>query len=154
MRLTERSLFCLLQLWALLCPSASFTDLGLPHALLQVLHRRGITEPLPVQSAIIPDALEGRDVSGMAPTGSGKTLAFALPMAALVSRGLPKRPRGLVLAPTRELAAQIAGELAPFLATRNLKVHAIFGGSPSTPSAAPFSAVSMWSSLVPAGSRT
>ncbi len=114
-------------------PIASFTDLGVPHAMVQVLHRRGITEPLPVQAAIIPDALEGRDVSGMAPTGSGKTLAFALPMAALVSRGAPKRPRGLVLAPTRELASQIAGELAPFLATRNLKVHPIFGGVGFTP---------------------
>ena len=109
-------------------PGASFADLGVSHALVQVLHRRGITEPLPVQAAIIPDALEGRDVSGMAPTGSGKTLAFALPMAALVSRGVPKRPRGLVLAPTRELAAQIAGELTPLLATRNLRAHSIFGG--------------------------
>ena len=86
---------------------ASFTDLGVSQALVQVLHRQGITEPLPVQAAIIPDALSGRDVSGMAPTGSGKTLAFVLPMAALVSRGTPKRPRGLVLAPTRELASQI-----------------------------------------------
>src|ERR1019366_8893698 len=93
-------------------PIASFTDLGLSSAQLQVLHRRGITEPLPIQAAIIPDALAGRDVSGMAPTGSGKTLAFALPMAALVARGLPRRPRGLVLAPTRELASQIAAELA------------------------------------------
>ena len=101
--------------------------------MVQVLHRRGITEPLPVQAAIIPDALEGRDVSGMAPTGSGKTLAFALPMAAMVSRGTPKRPRGLVLAPTRELASQIAGELVPFLATRNLRAHAIFGGVAFTP---------------------
>jgi superfamily II DNA/RNA helicase len=109
-------------------PIASFTDLGLSSAQLQVLHRRGITEPLPIQAAIIPDALAGRDVSGMAPTGSGKTLAFALPMAALVARGLPRRPRGLVLAPTRELASQIAAELAPFLAIRNLKVHPIFGG--------------------------
>ncbi len=114
-------------------PIASFTDLGVPHAMVQVLHRRGITEPLPVQAAIIPDALEGRDVSGMAPTGSGKTLAVALPMAALVSRGAPKRPRGLVLAPTRELACQIAGELAPVLATRNLKGHPIFGGVGFTP---------------------
>jgi len=109
-------------------PSLSFAELGLPHALVDVLRRQGITHPLPIQSASIVDAMAGRDVSGMAPTGSGKTLAFALPMAAKLSRGTPRRPRGLVLAPTRELAAQIATELAPLLKTRGLKVHCFYGG--------------------------
>ena len=100
----------------------------MPSDLVDVLRRQGITQPLPIQSAAIVDAIAGRDVSGMAPTGSGKTLAFALPMAAKLSRGTPRRPRGLVLAPTRELAAQIAAELAPLLKTRGLKVHSFYGG--------------------------
>jgi superfamily II DNA/RNA helicase len=109
-------------------PPISFGQLGLPSDLVDVLRRQGITQPLPIQSAAIVDAIAGRDVSGMAPTGSGKTLAFALPMAAKLSRGTPRRPRGLVLAPTRELAAQIAAELAPLLKTRGLKVHSFYGG--------------------------
>jgi len=109
-------------------PTISFAELGLPDALVDTLRRRGITEPLPIQAAAIVDAIAGRDVSGKAPTGSGKTLAFALPMAATLSRGTQRRPRGLVLAPTRELAAQIATELAPLLATRGLKVHSFYGG--------------------------
>ena len=109
-------------------PVTTFAQLGLPNDLVDVLRRRGITQPLPIQSACIMDAIAGRDVSGKAPTGSGKTLAFALPMAATLSRGTPKRPRGLVLAPTRELAAQIAAELAPLLKTRGLKVHSFYGG--------------------------
>ena len=109
-------------------PPMSFAELGLPNALVDVLRRQGITQPLPIQSASIVDAMAGRDVSGMAPTGSGKTLAFALPMAAKLSRATPRRPRGLVLAPTRELAAQIATELAPLLKTRGLKVHCFYGG--------------------------
>ncbi|MHB8328216.1 MAG: DEAD/DEAH box helicase [Acidimicrobiales bacterium] len=64
----------------------------------------------------------------MAPTGSGKTLAFSLPLAARLQRGKPRRPRGLVLAPTRELAAQITTELAPLLRTRGMRVHPFYGG--------------------------
>jgi superfamily II DNA/RNA helicase len=106
----------------------SFAELGLPSPIVEILRRQGITEPLPIQSATIVDAIAGRDVSGKAPTGSGKTLAFALPMAAILSRGRPRRPRGLVLAPTRELAAQITTELAPLLAARGLKAHSFYGG--------------------------
>ncbi|MHB1987678.1 MAG: DEAD/DEAH box helicase [Acidimicrobiales bacterium] len=105
-----------------------FAALGLPSELIALLDSHQITEPLPIQAATIPDALEGRDVCGKAPTGSGKTLAFALPLAATVAKARPSRPRALVLAPTRELAAQIAKELA-FLATpRRLRVHAFYGG--------------------------
>jgi len=105
-----------------------FDSFGLPADFVRILHRQGITETLPIQALSIPDALAGRDVSGKAPTGSGKTLAFALPMAAVLDKGRPKRPTGLVLAPTRELAAQIAEALAPFAAARGLKVHAFYGG--------------------------
>jgi superfamily II DNA/RNA helicase len=109
-------------------PPISFAELGVPKDLVEVLRRQGITQPLPIQAATIVDAIAGRDVSGKAPTGSGKTLAFALPMAATLARGTPRRPRGLVLAPTHELAAQIAAELAPLLKTRGLKVHSFYGG--------------------------
>jgi superfamily II DNA/RNA helicase len=108
--------------------NASFADLGVPARLVEVLRQRRITRPLPIQAVTIADVLAGRDVSGKAPTGSGKTLAFAVPLAATLHRGGPKRPRALVLAPTRELASQIATEMAPLLATRSLKVHPFYGG--------------------------
>ena len=108
--------------------TAGFAELGLPHVLVGVLRRRGITHPLPIQAATIADALAGRDVSGKAPTGSGKTLAFALPVAATLARSDPKRPRALVLAPTRELAGQIAAEMTPLLGARSLTAHAFYGG--------------------------
>ncbi len=92
---------------------SSFTDLGVPADLVAVLANGGITAPFPVQALTIPDLLAGRDVCGSAPTGSGKTIAFGLPLVDRVGRAKPKKPRGLVLAPTRELAAQIQRELAP-----------------------------------------
>jgi superfamily II DNA/RNA helicase len=110
-------------------PVLTFADLGVPDALVACLDKIDITNPLPIQAATISDAMAGRDVSAKAPTGSGKTLAFALPLAATVSRGSAKRPAGLVLAPTRELASQIADILRPLLAVRNLKVHTFFGGT-------------------------
>ena len=110
-------------------PAISFADLGLPADLVAVLDAQGITSPLPIQAATIADALAGRDVSAKAPTGSGKTLAFALPIATTVSRGSAKRPSALVLAPTRELATQIAETLRPLLAVRGLKVQTFFGGT-------------------------
>ncbi|MGH9105410.1 MAG: DEAD/DEAH box helicase [Acidimicrobiales bacterium] len=109
-------------------PTPTFAGLGLPAPLVQALTSHGITRPLPIQAATIADALAGRDVLGKAPTGSGKTLAFALPLAASVRRGAPRRPKGLVLAPTRELAAQIDAELAPLLAVRRLRSHPFYGG--------------------------
>lgn len=109
-------------------PVVSFSDLGLPKALVEILARRGIASPLPIQAATIADALAGRDVLGKAPTGSGKTLAFALPLAAMLRRGAPRRPSALVLAPTRELAGQIADEMGPLLAARGLKAYPFFGG--------------------------
>jgi superfamily II DNA/RNA helicase len=110
-------------------PVTSFADLGLPDDLVAVLEDQGIKTPLPIQAATIADALAGRDVSAKAPTGSGKTLAFALPIAATMSRGTAKHPAALVLAPTRELATQIADTLRPLLAVRHLKVQTFFGGA-------------------------
>jgi superfamily II DNA/RNA helicase len=108
--------------------SPSFADLGVPAPLRATLARRGIDEPFPIQAATLPDALAGRDVAGKAPTGSGKTLAFALAIAARAGTAgpvRPRRPRALVLVPTRELAAQVQRELAAFL---DEPVAAVYGG--------------------------
>jgi len=106
----------------------SFEDLGVPADLLTVLRQRGITDPFPVQAATIPDALGGADVCGKAPTGSGKTLAFGIPLVVRVAAARPRRPRALVLAPTRELAAQIQAELEPLAAARDKRVCTVYGG--------------------------
>jgi len=107
---------------------STFTDLGVPAPLAAVLERRGITEPFPIQAAAIPDALAGRDILGRAPTGSGKTLAFGLPLVARLGSAEPRLPRALVLAPTRELAEQIAGEIAPLAKAARRWVTAVYGG--------------------------
>ncbi|MBK5266526.1 MAG: DEAD/DEAH box helicase [Acidimicrobiia bacterium] len=106
----------------------SFIDLGVPARLAKPLAARSITEAFPIQEASIPDLLAGRDVLGRAPTGSGKTLAFGLPLLARVERANPKRPRALILAPTRELADQISRELLPLAKANNRWVLAIYGG--------------------------
>jgi superfamily II DNA/RNA helicase len=89
-----------------------FSDLGVPDAVAARLAARGLTEAFPIQAATLPDALAGRDVCGRAPTGSGKTIAFGIPLVTRVGRAKPRRPRGLVLVPTRELANQVCDELA------------------------------------------
>jgi len=110
----------------------SFAELGVPAPLCATLARRGIDEPFPIQAATLPDALSGRDVAGKAPTGSGKTLAFGLTIAArsLASGpAAPRRPRALVLVPTRELAAQVQRELAALVDERRAgPVAAVYGG--------------------------
>ncbi len=115
----------------------SFADLGVPSRLLGALTERGITEPFPIQTATLPDSLSGRDVLGRGRTGSGKTLAFSLPLVArLAAAAAPRRagrPRGLVLAPTRELATQIATVLEPIASAAGLKVTTIFGGVSQKP---------------------
>jgi ATP-dependent RNA helicase DeaD len=88
-------------------PSPRFTDLGLPEALLRALSDVGYESPSPIQAATIPPLLQGRDVLGQAQTGTGKTAAFALPILARIDLALT-RPQTLVLAPTRELAIQVA----------------------------------------------
>ncbi len=104
-----------------------FEAIGVPAELARSLHDRGITAPFPIQTATIPAALAGKDVCGKAPTGAGKTLAFGIPLMQRVGRAYPGRPRGLVLAPTRELAAQICDELRQ-LADPDQKVEAFYGG--------------------------
>jgi len=104
----------------------SFADLGVPSPICEALEARGITTPFAIQAATVADALAGRDVCGRAPTGSGKTLAFGVPLVAAVDRAQPGRPRGLVLAPTRELAEQIASELRSFAG--RVRIGVVYGG--------------------------
>ncbi|MGL6234674.1 MAG: DEAD/DEAH box helicase [Segniliparus sp.] len=108
----------------------TFADLGLSQPLVQTLARQGVTEPFPIQAAALPPALAGRDVLGRGPTGSGKTLTFGLPMLARLTGGksAPRKPRGLVLVPTRELAAQVAAALAPLASAVGLRVTSVVGG--------------------------
>jgi superfamily II DNA/RNA helicase len=110
----------------------TFAELGLPQPLLRALADAGLTHPFAIQAATIPDALAGRDVLGRAATGSGKTLAFGLPMLARLAQGgsaKPKRPRGLVLVPTRELAAQISEALMPYARALDLWCRVVVGGA-------------------------
>ncbi|UGT63162.1 DEAD/DEAH box helicase [Nocardia asteroides] len=110
----------------------TFAELGLPAVLVQALRRAGFDSPFPIQTAAIPDVLAGRDVLGRGPTGSGKTLAFGLPMLVRLSGSpaKPGRPRGLVLAPTRELAAQIERALEEPALALGLRVASVVGGAP------------------------
>ncbi len=108
--------------------TTTFAQLGLPESIINALARRGIVETFPIQAASISDALAGNDICGEAPTGSGKTLAFGLPLLARIDRGRSRRPRGLVLAPTRELADQIVQELAPLGQAASRQVVAVYGG--------------------------
>ena len=107
----------------------SFTDLGVPQRIVEALSTRGITAPFPIQAATIEDALAGRDLSGRAPTGSGKTLAFSIPLAMRSGKGAPRKPRALVLVPTRELAAQVCEELRPLAKQTGRSVATFYGGT-------------------------
>ena len=108
--------------------SATFEALGVSRDLTEALTAAGIVRPFPIQTLAIPDALAGNDICGMAQTGSGKTLAFGLPMIERTTSAQRRRPHSLVLAPTRELANQIADELTPLAAARGLWLTAIYGG--------------------------
>ncbi len=109
----------------------SFADLGVGEPIINALAARGILTPFPIQEKTLPDTLAGRDVLGRGKTGSGKTLAFSIPLVTrLAAMRRRSTPTGLVLAPTRELASQIAATLDPIAAAQNLKVTTIFGGVP------------------------
>ncbi len=117
--------------------AGSFEALGVAQSLVAVLARQGITSPFPIQVATLPDSLAGRDVLGRGKTGSGKTLAFALPVVAtLAGSGTTrqaKRPRALLLVPTRELATQVAATLSPLAEALGLRTVTIFGGVGQAP---------------------
>ncbi|WP_102142304.1 DEAD/DEAH box helicase [Mycobacterium hubeiense] len=110
----------------------TFADLGLPEVIVDTLAASGVENPFPIQAATLPDSLGGRDVLGRGRTGSGKTYAFLLPVVArLADDPKPRRarrPRALILAPTRELVAQIDAALAPLAAAMDLRSVVVFGG--------------------------
>jgi ATP-dependent RNA helicase RhlE len=107
--------------------SKSFADLGVSKPVVDALAARGVHEPFAIQRLVIQDVLAGRDVLAKSPTGSGKTLAFAVPIVEQLKAGRPG-PRALVLAPTRELAAQIVEHSEPVARARGLTVTAVYGG--------------------------
>ncbi|HUF83518.1 MAG TPA: DEAD/DEAH box helicase [Acidimicrobiia bacterium] len=108
--------------------STTFAALGVSPDLVAALERDGITDPFPIQALTIADAHAGRDLCGKAQTGSGKTLAFGLPLLERVGQAEPRRPRALVLTPTRELANQVKTVLAPLGRIRDRHVTAVYGG--------------------------
>jgi superfamily II DNA/RNA helicase len=107
--------------------SQSFADLGVSRAVVRALDERGFREPFAIQKLVIADVLAGRDVLAKSPTGSGKTLAFAVPLSDRIAAE-DRRPAGLVLAPTRELASQIVEEWRSIAHARALRVAAVYGG--------------------------
>jgi len=109
--------------------SSTFADLGVPAPIVATLTDHGIDAPFPIQAMTLPDALAGRDLCGKAPTGSGKTIAFGIPLVANIGQADPRRPKGLVLVPTRELASQVRDELLMLAGPRGRRVEAFYGGN-------------------------
>ncbi|MCW7947030.1 RNA helicase [Streptomyces hygroscopicus] len=109
----------------------TFVDLGLPEGIVRKLAQNGVTVPFPIQAATIPDALAGKDILGRGRTGSGKTLSFGLPTLATLAGGRTdkKKPRAVILTPTRELAMQVADALQPYGDVLGLKMKVVCGGT-------------------------
>ena len=111
---------------------SDFDMMGLPKNLVARLNEMGLKDPTPIQRQAIPQAMNGRDVMGLAQTGTGKTAAFGVPLIAqmmeLEGRPAPRSVRGLVLAPTRELAQQIAVNLRGYAEGTPIKVAMVVGG--------------------------
>ncbi|MEE1768483.1 DEAD/DEAH box helicase [Streptomyces sp. JV185] len=112
-------------------PTVTFADLGLPEGIVRKLAQNGVTAPFPIQAATIPDALAGKDILGRGRTGSGKTLSFGLPTLATLAGGHTekKKPRAVILTPTRELAMQVADALQPYGDVLGLKMKVVCGGT-------------------------
>ncbi|MGW0992518.1 DEAD/DEAH box helicase [Streptomyces sp. NPDC002523] len=112
-------------------PQTTFADLGLPEGIVRKLAQNGVTTPFPIQAATIPDALTGKDILGRGRTGSGKTLSFGLPTLATLAGGRTekKRPRAVIMTPTRELAMQVADALQPYGDVLGLKMKVVCGGT-------------------------
>ncbi|GAA2956682.1 DEAD/DEAH box helicase [Kitasatospora cinereorecta] len=112
-------------------PTVTFASLGLPEGIVRKLAQNGVTAPFPIQAATIPDALAGKDILGRGRTGSGKTLSFGLPTLASLAGGHTdkKKPRAIILTPTRELAMQVADALQPYGDVLGLKMKVVCGGT-------------------------
>ena len=110
-------------------PESGFSGFGFSDALLKTLADKGYSDPSPIQKAAFPELMLGRDLVGQAQTGTGKTAAFALPLLERLQSG-QRTPQALVLAPTRELAMQVAESFKAYAAGHpHLKVLAVYGGS-------------------------
>jgi len=105
-----------------------FNDLGLEPGLVSAVANHGYTSPTPIQAAAIPPVLAGRDLLAGAQTGTGKTAAFVLPLLQLLKEPAGRAPRVLILAPTRELAAQILESIRVYGANYRLRARVVFGG--------------------------
>lgn len=108
-----------------------FEDLGFSENILKAIEECGYTEPTPIQAKAIPHVLMTRDVVGLAQTGTGKTASFTLPMIEILAGGRAKArmPRSLILAPTRELAAQVADNFETYGKYCNLSMALLTGGT-------------------------
>ncbi len=110
----------------------NFVGLELAQPILRAVQESGYTQPTPIQAQTIPTLVSGRDVLGIAQTGTGKTAAFALPLLHQLSRvnrkAESRRPRALILAPTRELAGQIADNIRTYGKYAHLRSMTVFGG--------------------------
>ncbi len=107
-----------------------FSELPLSPKVLAAVEAAGYETPTPIQEQAIPHAVEGRDVLGIAQTGTGKTASFVLPMLTRLERGRARArmPRSLIIAPTRELAAQVADHFAQYGVNHKLTVALLIGG--------------------------
>jgi ATP-dependent RNA helicase RhlE len=110
-------------------PPTGFGRFGLHDALMRGIRAAGFDNPRPIQVETIPACLDGRNVLGLAQTGTGKTAAFALPLLHRLLAGRGRGPRSLILAPTRELATQIAAEIQILARFTRLKELTIYGGT-------------------------
>ena len=113
-----------------LLPTSTFAELGLSAKVQAAIVAAGYTEPTPIQVQAIPVAVTGRDVLGIAQTGTGKTAGFVLPMLARLENGRARArmPRSLILAPTRELAAQVAQSFEKYGINHKLSLALLIGG--------------------------
>ena len=107
----------------------TFADLGLSDELLAAVTDSGYTEPTPIQTRAIPEALKGRDVMGLAQTGTGKTAAFGIPLVEAIDHDA-RELQALVLVPTRELALQVTNEVERLSFGRPIHTVAVYGGDP------------------------
>src|SRR3954447_8141925 len=108
----------------------SFADLGLSEELLKAIADSGYDEPTPIQSAVIPSVLMGKDIIGIAQTGTGKTAGFVLPMLDILHQGRSRArmPRSMILEPTRELAMQVADNFTKYGKYHPLSMALLIGG--------------------------
>ncbi|WP_062646257.1 DEAD/DEAH box helicase [Streptomyces maremycinicus] len=130
-RTNDRSEFALpVTVTPALPAAATFGELDMPAALLEMLAAQGLNEPFPIQAATLPNSLAGRDVLGRGRTGSGKTLAFGLALLVRTAgrRAEPRKPLALVLVPTRELAQQVSDALTPYAGLLKLRLATVVGG--------------------------